>query len=117
MRRLFLALALGCIALAGCSSCTREISVRDVSRDETLILQKRTSQEYIHGISIVADGAVHGDGEVLLIMNGEIYKREPAHGPVRFEWRGDWYSDQAEIRYVAGTVSSGTLSFRYDFKD
>lgn len=117
MKRRLSALAIGFLGIALCSSCTREINVRDVSHDETLTIKKRASQEYIHGISIAANGSVLGRGEVQLILAGEIYKRETVQGAVRFEWRGDWYSDQAEIRYVAGTITKGALTLRYDFKD
>ncbi len=110
-------LAFGLVTLALCSSCTREMSVRDVSRDETLLLHKRGRQGHIHTLSIAAEGSVSGRGEVQLLLDGKPYRRETVQGPVRFDWQGDWYSDQAEVRYFAGTVSSGTLSFRYDFKD
>jgi hypothetical protein len=115
--RRFCVFLLGLTAVALCCSCTREINIPDVSRNDVLHLQKRASQEHIHGISIAAEGSVLGRGEVQLLRDGEIYQRKTVEGPVRFEWRCDWYSDQAEIRYVAGTVTSGTLTLRYDFKD
>lgn len=100
-----------------CAGCAREVSVKDVTKSETIILRKKPSQESIVGFSIVGRGSVVGTAEVQLILNGATYKKEAISGAVSFKWGGDWYADQAEVRYIAGTASSGTLTLQYEFND
>jgi len=101
-----------------CGGCARrEVSVHDITRSETIILKKKSGQGSIHGIAIAGRGSIVGKAEVELILNGATYKKENISGGVSFEWDGDWYADQAEVRYLAGTASSGTLTLQYEFHD
>jgi len=117
-QRKWLLVALGTIAVICLSGCTRhEASVKDVTKNETIILKKQSGQGGIVGISIAVSGSIAGKGELQLILNGEVYKKETVSGAVSFEWGGDWYADQAEVRYLAGTASGGSLTLKYDFRD
>jgi hypothetical protein len=109
---LIAALVLGC---SGCGS--RESSVKDIAKNETIILKKKPSQGSIVGISIAGRGSIAGKAEVQLILNGAVYKQEEISGNISFKWGGDWYSDQAEVRYYAGTATNGTLTLKYEFGD
>lgn len=114
----WLLVCLGTIGIVCLSGCTRhEVSVKDVTKNETIILKKQSSQGGIVGISIAVSGSIAGKGELQLILNGAVYKKEAVSGAVSFEWSGDWYADQAEVRYLAGTVSGGSLGLKYDFRD
>jgi hypothetical protein len=101
-----------------CSGCTRrEVRVSDVAKSESIILKKEPSQGSIVGVSIIGRGSIAGKAEIQLILNGGVYKKEIIGGDVSFEWGGDWYADQAEVRYIAGTASSGTITLEYEFRD
>ena len=117
-QRKWLLVALGTIAVICLSGCARhEVSVKDVTKNETLILKKQSDQGGIVGISIAVSGSIAGKGELQLILNGSVYKKETVSGVVSFEWGGDWYADQAEVRYLAGTASGGSLTLKYEFRD
>jgi hypothetical protein len=109
---LILALALVC---GGCAR--REVRVKDVTKSETIILKKASGQGSITGLSITGRGSIAGKAEVQLILNGAVYKKEEVHDDVSFVWGGDWYADQAEVRYSAGPASGGSLTLRYEFHD
>ena len=104
------------LMFVGCSFSQREVSVKDITKSETIILKKKQGQGSISSIRIAGSGSISGKADVLLILNGSVYKRKELNGSVRFEWSGDWYADEAEVRYVSGTVSSGTLTLKYDLR-
>lgn len=110
----FLALVL---VFAGCSFSQREVSLKDVTKSEMIVLKKKPAQGSIHGIRIAGRGSISGKAEVQLILNGAVYKREAISGSVSFEWSGDWYADEAEVRYISGTAVGGTLTLKYAFQD
>lgn len=116
MKTLLPFLALSVLVPVGCSPSFREVSVKDVSKGETITLKKNLSQGSISSIQIAGMGSVVGNGEVQLILNGAVYKKESVSGSVKFEWSGDWYSDDAEVRYIPGTATSGALTLRYRFR-
>lgn len=116
MKRLIVLLGMiGIVCLSGCAR--HEVSVKDVTKNETIILKKQSGQGGIVGISIAVKGSIAGKGELQLILNGAVYKKEMVSGAVSFEWGGDWYADQAEVRYLAGTASGGSLKLEYEFRD
>ena len=90
--------------------------MEDVTKSETIILRKRPSQGSISGLYVTGDGAIEGKAEVQLFMNGAAYKREEVSGKVSFEWDGDWYADQAEVRYISDTAVDGTITLTYEFR-
>jgi hypothetical protein len=104
------------LALVGCISSTREVRVKDVTKSETIILKKRFTQDSISGLRVVGSGSIDGKAEVHLMLNGAVSKKEEVSGSVSFEWDGDWYADQAEVRYVPGTATSGTVTLKYQFR-
>jgi hypothetical protein len=109
-------LALNVLLLAGCGPSVREVSVKDVSKNETIILKKNLSQGSVSSVQITGIGSVVGKAEVQLILDGVVYKSEGVTDSVKFELGGDWYSDAAEVRYVSGTVTSGSLTLKYQFR-
>jgi len=113
-----LVVSLGTIGIVCLSGCARhEDSVKDVTKNETIILKKHSDQGGVAGISIAVSGLIFGKGELQLLLNGAVYKKETVSGAVSFEWGGDWYADQAEVRYLAGTASDGSLTLKYEFRD
>jgi hypothetical protein len=117
MRHFFVILLGACLALAGCLAGDRATTVKDVTRAETIILKKKPSQGAIHAISISGFGSINGDAEVQLILHGAVYKKEKISGSFRVEFDGDWYADEAELRYIPTKVSSGNLTVKYAFRD
>jgi hypothetical protein len=105
------------LALSGCSRVDREVSVRDVTKSETIVLRKKPGQGPIYAISIVGSGSISGDAEFQLILNGAVYQKKGITGRSSFEFGGDWYSDEAELRYVPKHVSDGNLMLKYSFYD
>jgi hypothetical protein len=116
MKILLSVLTVAALAFVGCSSSTREVSVKDVTKSETIILKKRPTEGSISGLQVIGGGSIDGKAEVHLILNGAVYKKEEISGRVSFEWNGDWYADQAEVRYVPGTATSGTVTLKYQFR-
>lgn len=116
MTRLITCLALAAL-VSGCGIGTRTIDIADVTKGETIILKKKSGQGLIHSLTVTGAGRVDGDAEIVLILNGEPYKTEVLSGSVSFRWGGDWYSDQAEIRYKPISVTGGNLKLKYKFRD
>ncbi|HWA28873.1 MAG TPA: hypothetical protein VG734_24695 [Lacunisphaera sp.] len=103
------------LALVGCGFFAREVRIKDVTKDETLVL-KRPGAGRTTAISITGRGSITGKAEVQLILNGKVYRRQEISSDIRFDWGGDWYAEEAEVRYLAGTATGGTLTLRYKFR-
>lgn len=116
MRKILSLFVLSVLTLVGCGPSIREVSIKDVIKSETIILKKNLSQGSVSNIQIKGMGSVDGKAEVQLILNGAVYKSESISGSVKFEWSGDWYSNDAEVRYISGTAKSGTLTLKYQFR-
>jgi len=110
----------GCLLVllfAGCGMVMRSQDISNVTKSETVILKKLPTQGSIHSLTINGVGRISGDAEVVLILNGVPYKKELLSGDVAFRWDGDWYADQAEIRYTVKSVAGGNLQLNYTFHD
>jgi hypothetical protein len=103
--------------LAGCSIGTRSYEVTDVTKAEVITMKKKPEQDPVYSLSVVGYGRIDGNAEISLILNGSPYKTEKLSGRIYFRWGGDWYADQAEIRYTPGTVAGGSLNLKYKFND
>jgi hypothetical protein len=103
--------------LAGCGPGMQRHDVADVTKAEVIVLKKAPQQGAVYSLTVVGHGKIDGNAEISLILNGGPYKTEKLSGKVDFRWGGDWYSDQAEIRYTPGTVGGGSLSLKYKFND
>ena len=114
MKRLITVIALAVLA-SGCGTKTRTIS--DVSKSETVLLDKQAGQGPIHSITVIGSGRLNGEAEISLILNDGPYKTARLSGAVDFRWGGDWYSDQAEIRYTPISATYGKLKLKYRFND
>jgi hypothetical protein len=64
----------------------------------------------------VGVGSVDGDAEISLMLNGEPYKPKRLHGRVLFTWRGDWYSQEAIVRYTPKSAKTGSIQLFYRFR-
>jgi len=115
MKKLLPFLLAAVLALVGCGLFARDVRIKDVTKNETLVL-KRAGTGKTTAISIVGRGSIRGKAEVQLILNGKVYRREEVGGAIRFEWSGDWYADEAEVRYIPSTATGGTLTLRYKFQ-
>ncbi|MCB0163737.1 MAG: hypothetical protein KDI79_05895 [Anaerolineae bacterium] len=105
------------ILFSGCAG-TRSHNVADVTKAETIILTKEPGQGPIHTLSVVGSGMIQGNAEITLILNhDQPYKTETLSSGVDFYWRGDWYSDQAEIHYTPTSVTGGNIKLTYKFYD
>ena len=116
MKKLILCLALAAL-VSGCGIGSHTHNVANVTKSETIILNKNPRQGLIHSLSITGHGKISGNAEIVLILNGGPYKIETLSGSVDFRWGGDWYSDQAEIRYTPTSVTGGSLRLKYKFND
>jgi len=115
MKKLITCFAVAAL-LSGCGG-TRTHDIADVAKAETIILMKASGQKAIHSLSVTGSGKSDGNAEITLILNGGPYKTEALSGSVSFQWGGDWYSDEAEIRYSPTSVTGGNLKLRYAFND
>jgi hypothetical protein len=116
LKRLIASLALIAV-ISGCSIGSRTHDLDDVTKTEVIVLKKKPGQGPVYSLSVVGHGNINGNAEISLVLNGGPYKTEKLSGKVDFRWGGDWYSDQAEIRYIPGTVAGGSLSLKYKFND
>jgi len=105
------------VFVSGCWVADRLVNVVDVTRSETIILKKQSGQGHIGSISIKGSGNIDGKADVILMLNGAPYKVAAISGPVEFDWNGDWYSDEAEIRYSPVSVKAGKLTLSYKLQD
>ncbi len=115
MRILILILALLTVGCGNTASYDQEVAVRDVQQPDVVILQRKGSSGNVDGITIWGVGTIDGEAKVSLMLNGEPYKIENLRGRIALTWRGDWYSDTAEIRYEPKSVSSGNVLFKVTF--
>jgi hypothetical protein len=70
----------------------------------------------IVSIHIRGSGAVVGTAQIELMLNGSPYRTEKLEGPISFDWRGDWYSPTAEIRYRPINAKDGKIALQYRFE-
>ena len=105
--------------LVGCSLNPQSHDIIDVTKAEKIVLKKQQNQDQdrIHSLSIIGVGEIDGNAKISLILNDSVYKSQSLSGKVNFQWRGDWYSDEAEIRYEPQSVTGGTMILHYDFAD
>ena len=116
MKRLITSIALVAV-ISGCSIGSRTHDVADVKKAEVIVLTKKPGQGAVHSLSVVGHGEIDGNATISLILHGGPYKTEDLSGKVEFRWGGDWYSDQAEVRYTSGTVAGGKLRLKYKFNE
>ena len=105
------------VLFPGCDRGTRTYDFSDITQPETITLIKNPEQGAIHSISIKGEGRIQGNAEIILILNDAPYKTMHLSGPVDFRWTGDWYYDQAEIRYIPMSAIKGSLRLKYKFSD
>ena len=63
------------IVLAACNLHEQVVDIRDVAKEEILILKKEKGQEHIHRLEIRIAAELEGDVKVSLILNGKAYER------------------------------------------
>jgi hypothetical protein len=67
--------------------------------------------------SMPVDSRIAGNAEISLLVGGKPYQTEKLSGAVTFRWDGDYYADEAEVRYKPTTVTGGSLRLTYQFHD
>ena len=105
------------IVLTGCGCSKRTVEIKDVAKPEVLVLRKKPSQGPIHRLEMNASVDLDGEARIQLIEDGAVYKEELIKGRSTFQWAGDWYADQVEVRFLPISASKGSVVFTYDFKD
>ncbi len=103
------------LLVTACANYDDSVQVADVHKEQTIILKNTHKPGYVYSIHISGSGNLDGEASISLILNGEPYKTQALKDVVDFEWSGDWYADQAEIRYKPVNINSGTLVIRYRF--
>lgn len=101
----------------GCNGSEQSYRFPDVTVSEKVVLKKLAGQGNIHGFELQGNGYIDGKAEITLFLNGSPYRTEKLHGDVYFNWKGDWYSDNAEVVYKPDTAELGHLTVLYKFKD
>ena len=99
-----------------CSAILQETAqIKNVSKQEVIVIHKRRDQGNVQGIKIRISGKIAGTATIQLLLNSGTYKKEEIKDKVNFFWEGDWYQDDAEIRYIPDTVATGDLTINYEF--
>ena len=94
----------------------RTYEVKDISKQETIILHKIKTQEHVHGFSLNITGHINGKAKIVLYHDTDIYKSATISNKVNLEWGGDWYTDTLKIEYEPIDVKDSELSLEYNFK-
>ena len=91
------------------------ISYDNLTKSQIFTLTSKCGDKVV-GIKIEAYGNSTGSSVIHLVLNDDEYKSETLDGEFEFKWSGDWYSDEAIIRYVAdsGSTTNLTLSYRME---
>lgn len=92
-----------------------EVVIPDASRSNVLKLSAGPGRDKISGLRIRISGNVEGRSRVTLFHDDHPQMSTELSGKVAFEWVGDWYSPEAELRYDASGVRSGYLRVQYRF--
>jgi hypothetical protein len=103
--------------VTGCAKSAQQYAVPDVSRPAVFTLAKSGSTRSTFALPIRGSGFIHGTAKIELLLNGSPCRSETLSGEVDFLWEGDWYSDDADIRYLPAPGTTGELTLRYCFKD
>ena len=99
-----------------CSAILKETTqIKNVSKQEVIVIHKRRDQGNVQGIKIRILGKIAGTATIQLLLNSGTYKKEEIKDKVNFFWEGDWYQDDAEIRYIPDTVATGDVTVNYEF--
>jgi hypothetical protein len=100
-----------------CTVLDQEINVKDITKQDTLIIKKHSDQDNVHGIKIKISGTIDGESRISLLLNKKDYKTKKLTGNFSFTWGGDWYSDSAKIIYQPISAKNGDVIIQYYFKD
>lgn len=102
------------LTLISCAKNEQKHIMQNLSESQTIVL-KSPEKKSIHALKIHATGALTGEANISLMLNGKAYKTETVTGNIDFTWANDWYTDQATIRYETNNVTDGNLAFSYVF--
>lgn len=91
------------------------VTVNDVRKPENLVLRTSSDGTRIYALTVRGSGEIAGKATVSLLLNNSPYRTEQLSGKIDFEWRGDWYSNTANIRYEPTDVRSGNVVLKYEF--
>ena len=108
-------LTLFVIFLASCSKYDQNVIIDNVSESQAIKLTNNKKGN-VHSINIRFSGHIQGNAQVQLMLNGNPYKTENIKGKVHLKWGGDWYSDNAIIKYTATNVTNGKILIEYKFE-
>jgi hypothetical protein len=101
---------------AACTLIDQQTYVKDITKQETIIIKKYRGQGGVHGIKIKISGTIEGESRISLILNEKEYKTNQLKGDFSFTWGGDWYSDSAKIIYQPISAKNGDVLIQYNFK-
>jgi len=76
MKTILLVIIVALLALVGCTFSGCEVSVKESTKSETILLRKNPNQGSIIAVRIVDRGSTDGKAEVQSILHGAVYKRE-----------------------------------------
>jgi hypothetical protein len=113
MRRIFLYIGLS-ILIVGCGFGDRSHDIADVTKQETIVLKKDPDQGSIYSLTVRGEGKLDGEADIILILNDRSHKTIRLSGNVELFWGGDWYSNQAKVKYKPISVTKGHLKLIYN---
>jgi hypothetical protein len=87
----------------------------NLTKSHTFTLTSKCGEQVV-AIEIDGYGNSEGSSAIHLILNSEEYKSKFLDGKFKFSWSGDWYSDEAIVRYVANSASTTNLTLDYRMK-
>jgi hypothetical protein len=110
--RVLVYLFLFCLIACGENYQMATIHNGNLEKSHTFTLTSKCGEQVV-AIKIEGYGNSEGSSAIHLILNNEEYKSKVLNGKFRFTWSGDWYSDEAIVRYVANSASAVNLKLDY----
>lgn len=111
---------LACFSLFFLISCNDSyrmttMSYENLTQSQTFTLTSKCGAQVI-AIEIEGDGISKGNPVINLMLNDEEYKSLVLGSEFQFTWSGDWYSEEAIVRYKANSDSKTNLTLSYRMK-
>lgn len=94
-----------------------DVKLTQEAPDKSVVLSRGPGQGEVYSLRVRISGELEGEGTVSLVADGQSYRTGALSGNVDLDWRQDWYSDSAELRFVLNEGSGGVLRVNHQFRD
>jgi hypothetical protein len=94
----------------------RTLVIDDISRAQTYRIASGAEDQDIYSIEVSGSGEFQGTVKLELIAPaGNVIEQVTLENDGDFEWKGDWYASEAQIRVTPGSAQAGEIRLHYRF--